>query len=88
MVHVVPALGTVGLMLLGGLVLPALGNPVALAYGALTMLGLTLVKDRRLALALALLAAAALVLVILATGQPGYMELVRPSPDGRDGASG
>ena len=77
MIHVVPALGTVGLMLLVGLVLPAVGNPLALAYGALATLGVTLVRDRRLALALALLAAVALALVILATGQPGYVELAR-----------
>ena len=73
MAHLAPALATVVLMLLVSLLLPALANPIALAFGAAVTLGVTLLKDRRVAVGFAVVAVLGLAIIVWAAIQPRYI---------------
>lgn len=66
--------GTVAFMLLLSVALPALGNPLAILLVAGVILGLTLVKDRRMAIGLAVAASVALVVIAWVAIQPSYVQ--------------
>ena len=61
-------------MLLLSVALPALGNPLAILLVAGVILGLTLVKDRRMAIGLAVAASVALVVIAWVAIQPSYVQ--------------
>ena len=67
------AVVTVVVVLLVSLALPALGNPLAILLAAAVTLGLTLVKDRRVAPRLAMAASVALVILAWLVSQPSYV---------------
>ena len=69
-----PTVGVVSLMLLMGLVFPALHSPAALAYATVVALALTQLEDRPVALGLAGLAVVALAFALWLGAQPGYVQ--------------
>lgn len=73
MAHLAPVFAAVTLMLLLSLVISSLANPLALAYGAVATLAVTLMKDRRIAIGLAVIAVLGFVVTAWALAQPRYM---------------
>ena len=73
MVRVATVAATVVVTLGLSLALPALGNPLSILLVAAVTLGLTLVKDRRVAVGLTVAASVAVVVVAWVLSQPSYV---------------
>ena len=76
MVHLAPVPATIVLMLLVSLLVPALASPIALACGAAVTLGVTFIKDRRLAMGFAVVSVLGLAVIAWVMVQPAYVESV------------
>ena len=66
---------SVVVVLLVSLAFPAAANPLAVLLVAAVTLGLTLIKDRRVAIGLVVATSMALVILAWAASQPSYMPL-------------